>query len=345
MGAIFKNATITTAATAASSSYDGFLGEFEKSPREPIPFLLPEGGSTPIKLVARCSDLYPRQKLDTRGWALQEFMLSPRLLLFGSDEVLWQCQSVYLQPLHPSSRDYQFITNEKRMPDPVFHPSGSWIRATLEQRVYIWKEIIRDYSSRYFTLSEDRHHAISGIIGELAEVWQDLCLAGHWRGMMIQHLCWSRETDFGSTPWSASTAPTWSWRSFFCAVSVYPLESTNANVIESAVSLLDPKFPLGRLQGGMLVLKAQSLQGYELARYARCQFEITMDQEERIPFQRNEICIKLGRTYKDYWTIGIVLEQVEGGNMRRVGFWKYRTDNEEIRLSWTIALFREWTIT
>jgi len=90
MGAIYKNSTLTIAVSNSDNVHKGFL----KTPFDldgvKLPFRLPDSTLGSIKLIAESNLLAHRYKggpLSKRGWALQEFLLSPRVILFGAGDV------------------------------------------------------------------------------------------------------------------------------------------------------------------------------------------------------------------------------------------------------------------
>ncbi|RDW58759.1 hypothetical protein BP6252_13235 [Coleophoma cylindrospora] len=348
MGKIYKNATLTIAATSAKTAADGFLGLTKPLAGGLVPFLLRDCSTSPIKMIAPQPDYYPGQAqsrfpdpniLDTRGWALQEFLLSPRLLLFGSEEVLWQCQTESLRPLLASSRTY--YPEITRLPSSVFGVADPLMQKSAEDNVKIWERFITDYSKRQLMLIEDRLPAIAGIISELGHIWRDTCFAGLWKKFMIHHLGWFTLPETEAVPASIYTAPTWSWLSVSCPVLVPPpLESVDAEVIECVVIPLTSTSPLGRLQNGRLVLRALGIDGRKVAQNQRLlsfYFDYKIDA-----FPETAWFIKLGRT-QSKMTIGLVLRSIRGRKYERIGYWS--SSNNLARVLWRNVFPRFWTIT
>lgn len=57
-----------------------------------LPFPCPDGTLGEVELLhAPDPHYHEREPLNLRGWAMQERLLSPRLLIFGKYEVTWQC--------------------------------------------------------------------------------------------------------------------------------------------------------------------------------------------------------------------------------------------------------------
>jgi hypothetical protein len=280
MGKIYKNASITIAALDAATAFDGFIREVQPLDGAVMPFRLPNNKQSSITLVPVTHLPYPGTHsdhnvhiLDTRGWALQEFLLSPRLLLFSQTEVLWQCQQVNVDPILPSSRQYH-PDDISRLPGSVFGLDSPFMLVsaldssddgpdTKEERARIWISFMRNYSRRQFTLNEDRWYAMAGIIADLSQVWEDSCLAGHWKSCLAETLAWYVVPRDPPVSLSESvpeyTAPSWSWMSPWCPVNAYSLPYPVATIISCTITPVDAKASFGPLQAGTLVLAAQGV--------------------------------------------------------------------------------------
>jgi hypothetical protein len=88
MGRLYKNAAITIFAASARSVSEGFLQNRPTPTIISLPLACPDGrqGIVQLTLEATHNFMYP---LNTRGWTLQESLLSPRKLIYGEKEQLW----------------------------------------------------------------------------------------------------------------------------------------------------------------------------------------------------------------------------------------------------------------
>jgi hypothetical protein len=130
------------------------LSARETPPYTTVPFLCPDGVLRTISLGPEVS-AYTLQPLDSRAWAFQEYLLSPRLLMYGSSELTWHCQSYKFQPVWKSHLLYN-TTPIIRLPDQVFQDTGFRVEpdeAHLRDR--LWSKIVQDYSSCHLTYSDD----------------------------------------------------------------------------------------------------------------------------------------------------------------------------------------------
>ncbi|KAL5331075.1 hypothetical protein ACEPPN_000604 [Leptodophora sp. 'Broadleaf-Isolate-01'] len=120
MGHIYKNALLAIIAISAGNVHDGFLDRSELAPGcIRLPFLLPDRRLTDIGLLQTSSISGSAQTwpLHTRGWSLQEFVLSQRKLIFLPDEIIWLCLSVPGKPLLYSHITYQDLKLLPILPD------------------------------------------------------------------------------------------------------------------------------------------------------------------------------------------------------------------------------------
>lgn len=86
---VFSSAYVTIAATSATSSTDGFLGN--RGTRPCVTFQTPDG---PVYLSQAIDDFrtdVEKGILNTRGWVFQERALSRRIIHFTSTQIYWEC--------------------------------------------------------------------------------------------------------------------------------------------------------------------------------------------------------------------------------------------------------------
>jgi hypothetical protein len=382
MGNIYKNSTITIAASEARSAHSGFLGTLKYPPAAPLPFLLPDGSKETVWLSYRKAKGPAKGYLDTRGWTLQESLLSPRQITFGYSEVLWQCQTEYMQPICQGAQSYiRTHENMSRLPSTIYGittPLDKQTRTPWD----IWKVFVHDYSARKFTVVEDRWNGMAGIISELSKLWtDDECVAGFWKSFMLESLAWRHTTQDGcrEPAWmpprqKLMNAPSWSWLSLPSKVWIQGFILEDLEIVDCTVTPLVETAPHGALKEAVLVLRGKAITSAEL----KCllsdglkHFHPSFDSEaseleawnsfpskasiqgelpDRVVFLR----AGRGRGHRRE-TVGIILEQLEDdtGRFRRIGVWSLsstknvdlkRSVEEELRSAWQDAMTREWKI-
>lgn len=177
MGNIYKNARVTIAAASARSVHNGFL--HRNIPTDvPLPILRQEGGYNTL-WVRKLPVTLPDELLDSRGWALQEYLLSPRVLYYGSRDIFWKCQEDLFVPVVPTQEIYEtddFSQTQVRLPATVFDIASDHV--TNVDNFWIWVQAA--YSVRDLRLFDDRFRALGGIaefIRELPNVSVHMCFA------------------------------------------------------------------------------------------------------------------------------------------------------------------------
>ncbi|KAH8672693.1 heterokaryon incompatibility protein-domain-containing protein, partial [Tricladium varicosporioides] len=188
MAQVYGGAFLTISAALAPDSSHGILSRTGRAVLQPL-----------------ASSNYPLQNdpLYSRAWALQERFLSPRLLIFGSDQLYWECA------------ERQVGKNGKKIGKIVSWRMPSRISSA---ELIHWHAIVRDYTGRLLTVEADKLPAIAGIATLLCQVTGDQYLAGMWRKQIIGDLLW-RQMYVGhghQAPLGVPLeyrAPSWSWAS------------------------------------------------------------------------------------------------------------------------------------
>jgi hypothetical protein len=225
MAQIYQNASLTIVAACATSSAEGFLEVIDGTPPAlEIPVGCNNGEIGTLSLLPTYQS--PRHEaLHDRAWTLQEIILSPRLLIFGKDCVGWKCTSAdYGMYRWTDWNGYCASTGlttirvgrKGEITRPrisVYSPDITTYRSSqqaerLPQIFRIWKDLIKDYSTRSLTKEEDKLNAIAGIVTYFQEHMNDVYLAGLWTKHLLQELSWKIE---GAKKTRNKRAPSWSW--------------------------------------------------------------------------------------------------------------------------------------
>ncbi|KAK3904143.1 heterokaryon incompatibility protein-domain-containing protein [Staphylotrichum tortipilum] len=213
MASIYKNAAITIAASCSENAKDGFLLKRTKPyrPNYEIPIPMPNGQRGTVYLSAEAYE--PEHPLDKRGWTLQEFMLSSRMLMFSDYELLWQCKEVDLRSV--TGRGLEYLQPLEALPWTVFDDDDEEpdFGNLDSDRLYLWKTIVQQYTERKLTDPGDRLRAIRGITTELEMLWRDSNIYGLWAKWFIQLLTWYKPQIDRKRKRCLGRAPSWSWAS------------------------------------------------------------------------------------------------------------------------------------
>ncbi|KAL1842421.1 hypothetical protein VTJ49DRAFT_5269 [Mycothermus thermophilus] len=190
MSDIYRGPTVTIAAGDAVASTQGFLRrpgiatdnatgsalDNQDVPHE-IPF---QAGCT--VLLYEDDDQYYRSwhrfRLYTRAWTLQEMLLSPRILFYTANEVLWLCKTMEDSPYEPRCKG-----SDEQM---GFRTSAG-----------------------FFCSSSDRLRAIEALAKTVSDLSGYRYVYGHWEPYLVESLAWfSMESG-----WDPFDVPSWSWAS------------------------------------------------------------------------------------------------------------------------------------
>ncbi|KAJ2977151.1 hypothetical protein NUW58_g7898 [Xylaria curta] len=226
MGAIYQGSFVTIAAATSSSVHDSFLCSRStlntKYSTCDIPVTLDSedccdsGGPSSITVVpthAHRTNIFP---LNKRGWAFQEALLPPRLLVFGDLEPFVRCRTLDVLRTSLTCIEYNLsAVQPRRIIDSIAnnqaHESGLNMDTKADNFDFLWREIVEQYTLRKLSLPEDRPFAISGVIDFLSEKFNDECHFGVWTSCPVVCLLWKTEPLQGRT--IIPNIPTWSWMS------------------------------------------------------------------------------------------------------------------------------------
>ncbi|KAL9115202.1 MAG: hypothetical protein Q9227_000996 [Pyrenula ochraceoflavens] len=245
-GQYYQNAIMTISATGAKGSDEGLFLDRPGLRLDPQPLSLRR--RTPSGNV-RETILYPHvplwkseigmSPLLERGWAMQERVLSRRILHFATNCVLWECQECLATEMNPAGALPTAKFAKKAGEEFIFEYRALdiWPEDDIEDS---WYAFIGVYSERYFSFWSDRLPALSGIAAGVQRRILQKYVAGIWEGSFAEGLSWMVVgdffPDFSSLPGATSTSsresaktrtnlPSWSWASARGAV-VFRLNST-----------------------------------------------------------------------------------------------------------------------
>ncbi|KAK3352776.1 heterokaryon incompatibility protein-domain-containing protein [Lasiosphaeria hispida] len=271
MASYYGRATITLCAASSEKAVDGFLGVRKDASLALGPVriqLRSKDAGQPIGRVYLVgeSDPPPTEPTTTRGWTLQESLLSRRILIFGRRQVYWSC----LNSFGGCGGSIIALTNRtipgvQSLVDGIY-PAGSLIdQPTWAQ----WGVIVKDYTKRQLGRGGDKLWAVAALAQHMASMSKtrgedpayaagllvDQAEPGTW----LPQLLWHPVTPGARRP-STDRAPSWSWASVDGPVVVPSWRSRlteYAAVKDWEVDLLEPTAPYGALSGGRMTLVAK----------------------------------------------------------------------------------------
>lgn len=236
MGDIYGLAAITLAAAGGLSVQDPMFSR--RDPRTVRPCVVNMMPNYRYPKLSYPWAVYPHQAerlldrtinespLSRRAWALQELLLSPRALIFGSKQMVWSCATTEASETFPLGLDPKFSTplNEDA--------SLSSLRQRLmrisnvdEPPSRFWNDFISRYSRARLSVSSDTLVALQGLVERIITMAEDRryadadtskseYIAGLWCGRYFQQsLLWRPKAGSTHCRPQSYRAPSWSWAS------------------------------------------------------------------------------------------------------------------------------------
>jgi hypothetical protein len=236
MGLVYKNSWLNIAAIDSQDCDGGFFFERDKVLVEPIKIKL---GKDEQEYFCIDNDLWlggiDRAPLSKRAWFVQERLLSPRQIHFGSLQLYWECRrltacetlpggiltSMFAEPGTAASQQMKrFAATLMRLgrdirapgltkpPDLALGDIGS-SQKTMALNIHTgWRHTAANYSKCALTFPRDKLIAISGVAKEMSKVINDQYLAGLWRSQLPTTLLWSAEPNGPSSNFRCQKLPT-----------------------------------------------------------------------------------------------------------------------------------------
>jgi hypothetical protein len=281
MGDLYANAAITIAATVAQNSNAGILKQMELDeslfqidfdddpapedvlivyPKDQAIMRRKNGEENIFRLI---QPGYGECILASRGWTLQERILSRRMVHYGSQKIFWSCCESQLAADDADSRTDVKLHYRVPFHSPVIKQQQS----SSDQQLQLyndWYEWLSDYTTfRKLTNPSDKLPALSGIVSYISRISGDRYLAGIWLGDLCRGLIWQRSPAYPYQRAEPPRGPSWSWVNFDCGVGFIGRDlkvlEVSINVIDYSVDLKGAN-PFGEVLSAKLVLEAPILE-------------------------------------------------------------------------------------
>lgn len=210
MGDIYRDSSLTISVVGFENVESGFLG-IRKETHAAVPIMI-DGREGKVAIAEHELAEWAGGPLETRAWAFQEFLLSPRILLYGRNGEVWrQCQSKPARPVVEVPEKEFRTTAQFPLLKREFHSLTKPLQGVHDSQWWTWKKLVEQFSRREITKPEDRLPALAGIASELSIFWDDEYLAGTWKKCLQKCLVWSRAPRCAPYFSPSTTAPSWSW--------------------------------------------------------------------------------------------------------------------------------------
>ncbi|KAH8647021.1 heterokaryon incompatibility protein-domain-containing protein, partial [Tricladium varicosporioides] len=217
----YQGSFITIAALGASEASQGLYAKRDPLRYAPCPVLVKEDAH-PVCIFPSFStetigdSPYLQWPLYTRGWVLQERILPPRTVKFGT-YISWECRKSDINEF--SFRGVDEENREKglcrRFYENVWktHDSGSTLAEPQAQYLRnLWETTLQTFTMARLTVPKDRRLAASGLIEGFARRTGWANIFGMWEPFLLEELLWISNGGGGMIcPEATGLMPTWSW--------------------------------------------------------------------------------------------------------------------------------------
>jgi hypothetical protein len=335
---VYRNSYLTLLVAGAERADVGFLDRdhLGDSDKWKLPYVYQDGiGSMTIRPWKSENDYDPEMNpAFKRAWIFQEWLLSPRLLIYpySPHPVQWEC-SRYKGvdggeiPMHEG-------TGFERLPLYFFETNSNIEETKLWK---LWTQLLQNYTSLGLSVSEDKFPAISGVAREFSRHWSGSYYCGVWSNWFVNGLLWR---VFPVTPGEKAKpltyrAPSWSWASVDVKV-VHCLTLTrgepfNFQVLDCAVQNIPPSDRFLQVRSAQLKVRGCLKKALWTGRNRQLIDQKPTedlyigqghpDDEEYIMESRQVWCLQVIEPAKfpDYMMIGLLLREIETDVYERVG--------------------------
>lgn len=237
---VFRNAFLSIAASGITSSSSGLFTTRDPALVAPTVFGFPvdaAGTTIPhyswLEAPRGWTRAFRDDPLSRSAHAVQERLLAPRVVHFGSRMVFWECHGASCAEVHPHGvnealgpltgpeRDVQgnddrdIQTQNKPWKTLLEAPAWEMRHDPVHQVFSDWFIILETYSDCEPTVPKERLLGLAGVAKEMKNLLQERgCeeteyLAGMWKAMLPGGLVWNMRGS-GRRP-AAYRAPSWSW--------------------------------------------------------------------------------------------------------------------------------------
>lgn len=229
----------------------------------------------------------------TRGWIMQERLLSSRILHFNRQELSWEClegSGCQCTPDTDADTDASASTNtitkkardnaipkwykqmlERSASPKKYYSVASWEGMSGSERVTGWQNLVEDYTKLELSFERDVFPALGGMARVFKRVIggggrggeEEKYLAGLWEGSLVRGLVWHFATlggkEGGKRRPEKWRAPTWSWGSVLGPVEyLSTVEGVEESIeVIAAGTDLAGVDEMGEVAGGRLVIKGR----------------------------------------------------------------------------------------
>lgn len=220
MNTIYSQASLTIIALSATHADQGLFGI---PPKFRFPATICYQGVTIMRAAPQLDDLIAGSVYETRGWTLQEKVLSRRCLFFTDHLVYFRCNA----GIHRETEDEPIVklngsvsARRANSVNPLTNLKSSIEALAWKHNFHHYKFLVRDYSKRSLSYPSDILFAFSGIQAHITAITGSDFVCGLPEAVIDAALLWyslnistseRRVSSIYTLDSSLIQPPSWSW--------------------------------------------------------------------------------------------------------------------------------------
>lgn len=221
MGSIYHKAAFTIAAHSPGQCHEGFLWRYQ------VPSALrinPQHGgpeffvSIPELHIKQFHRSFFQSEITQRAWVLQELTLSPRILHFVENSLIWECEHRppdFRSRISMLPEEEQFNHRDGLYALPLETSATIFRKVGTELGLYAaWLQLVQQYSDYQMTKKGDKLVALAGIVhvlrNKIANPNERHYHCGVFQSDIERSLMWYKQEE---SQGHLERAPSWSWAS------------------------------------------------------------------------------------------------------------------------------------
>ncbi|KAK4503544.1 hypothetical protein PRZ48_004459 [Zasmidium cellare] len=327
MGQVYRDSVLTIYAAAARDSTSGILynpsgNESQAALKvcaDAVPEVVVSGKWDPQYESMKTLEMYG--PLNHRGWTLQELVLSPRQLHYGTGMIYWRCQEqtysldgLSLGCLIPEEGVYGEASSILFL-DEAHSQQGIHDRAKVALSAF--NSLVESFSGRKLTYDTDKLPALSGLCERIHRYIGGDYLAGIWSSDLAGGLLWHGESTT-CKHLETYRAPSWSWATTNNDVLFDEgyqkrrhriLSETTGSIdlelISHKIEPLDSVNPYGEVRSGYLIVK-----GLTIPLIRGCESVSRADRANDFVVESGTVLFDEPETWDERFVTGLLFVQI-----------------------------------
>jgi hypothetical protein len=266
MPSIYRFAFFTIAASSAATCHSGFLSPRTWRPNAsslqlsycPKPATGHKDKVHTLDLINYDSFDWESDPAYSRGWIVQEHLLSSRVLDFTSVFVFFRCAGSF-------SSDGGIINDA---PTEKFDAITAGL-AIIDRDTpgpasagFDWTWVVEEYTKRFLSMPSDKLTAIAAVAQWCYDKRPSRYFAGLWEADLLENLVWHVDSDEPLPRPSVYRAPSWSWASVDGSVSISASEGGRLDDLRPSAEIVqcdvEPKYevlPFGEIMSRRIAFR------------------------------------------------------------------------------------------